>query len=96
MLWSTALPARACPAGGSLSEEVEAYAKQIGAKTDKLQTLRNHQKVKKWTKVGQGRWGRSSRASLGLILRPEECPGCEQRFGPVPSMLGACCRVKGL
>ncbi|KAL4434137.1 hypothetical protein ABPG75_000578 [Micractinium tetrahymenae] len=36
--------------GGSLSEEVEAYAKRIEAKGEKLQTLRNHQKVKKWTK----------------------------------------------
>lgn len=38
-------------AGGVLPPEVEEWAKQEGIKGPKLQALRNHQKVKKWTKV---------------------------------------------
>lgn len=40
------------PTGGALTPELEAWAADKGLKGAKLQALRNHQKVKKWTKVG--------------------------------------------
>lgn len=44
-------------AGGVLPPDVDAWAKQEGMKGVKLQALRNHQKVKKWTKASGGGGG---------------------------------------
>ena len=46
-------PPACLPAGGSLTPELAAWAEQQGFQGAKLQALRNHQKVKKWTKVGE-------------------------------------------
>lgn len=46
-----------CHAGGTLPPDVEEYANKESIQKSKLQTLKNHQKVKKWTKVS-GRVGR--------------------------------------
>jgi hypothetical protein len=40
-----------------LPPDVDAWAKQEGMKGVKLQALRNHQKVKKWTKASRGGGG---------------------------------------
>jgi hypothetical protein len=39
-------------AGGTLTPELREWAEQERMKNHKLQALHNHQKVKKWTKVG--------------------------------------------
>lgn len=52
-------------AGGTLTPEMEAWAEQEGMKNDKLQALRNHQKVKKWTKVSLQAMVTSTQLSAG-------------------------------
>lgn len=40
------------PAGGKISPEAEALIREKGLQGNMRQALLNHQKVKKWTKVG--------------------------------------------
>lgn len=73
-------------AGGKLTPELEVYAAENGFKGTKLQALLNHQKVKKWTKVGTGAGGGGAAALLWLgALAGQGCGWMPRPLAPPPA-----------